>query len=81
LLGDKDVIAQLCISYRQNFIVSGYLDSTIRIWYVKKMTQKAEIKDSSKVVCVCLSRNKNYIISGCANYIIKLWYIEKKDPQ
>ena len=60
-------------------LVSGGIDSTIRIWDIAERKQKSLVLEhTSDVKCITLAKNFKYIISGSFDASVRIWDIQEE---
>lgn len=56
-----------------NFLVSGSLDKTIKIWTIQEFAQVANIICYSGIDCIAISKYENFVISVHCNEALRFW--------
>jgi WD40 repeat protein len=59
-----------------NFVVSGSVDSTVRIWKKENGEQIRILKHPAGVSSVVISNNGKYIATGSYDSVVRLWRVE-----
>jgi WD40 repeat protein len=74
LKGHNDVIFTLAISHNDKYIVSGSMDSTIKVWNMKNGKYLKTLEGHKLVVeSVAITSDDKYIVSGSWDKTIKIW--------
>ena len=68
--GHTDIITAIAMSHNNQFIVSGSIDCTVRIWHIKEKRQIKMINFGDKYIqSLIITTDDKYIIIGCKDAI------------
>ena len=71
LMGHDDQVISVAMSICGNYVISGSVDKTIKVWKIGTQEAVSTISDRlSSVFCVALSRCGNYIATGGVRLVI-----------
>jgi WD40 repeat protein len=74
LIGHTDAIKSIAFSNNNQFIVSGSIDKTVRVWSISDDRTRQEFNGHTKGVNkVLFSRSDNYVISAGYDDILFIW--------
>lgn len=77
LKGHQDWVSALAMSADGQFLASGSLDKTVKLWNLETGETRYTLKDHQQgVLCLALSPNGKWLASGGFDQTIKVWNLE-----
>jgi len=77
LKGHQDWVSALAMSADGQFLASGSLDKTVKLWNLETGETRYTLKDHQQgVLCLTLSPNGQWLASGGFDQTIKVWNLE-----
>ena len=74
-----DIVNCLALTSDNNFLISGFMDSTVRIWNLLDKTQESILKGHANSVSnLVITSDNKYIISSSYDETIRIWNILEK---
>lgn len=76
---DGNCITTIFLAYRDEFLVSGGDDWSVRLWDFPSMVQKKLLfHHDAPVMCLCISKNNQTLLSGSCDFDLKLYQFNEK---